>query len=78
MASGWNVGAGELRASPGGLGHAPVTSAHGPQKGTEVERGEGATKMSSLVTEGRARGQPKETQGKWVCPSQHHSLPKPS
>ena len=37
----------------------------------------GAIKRPRLVTEeGGARGEPKETQGKWVCPSPHHSLPK--
>lgn len=45
------MGAGEVRASLGGLGHAPVTRMHGPQKGTEAERGEGAIKRPRLVTE---------------------------
>ena len=48
MASGWNVGAGELRASLGGLGHAPATRAHGPQKGAEVESGEGPQRGPAL------------------------------
>ena len=39
--------------------------------------GGGPIERPRLVTEeGGARGEPKETQGKWVCPSPHHSLPK--
>ena len=62
MASGWNVGAGELRASLGGLGHAPATRVHGPQKGTEVERGRGHKEVQPCDRGGRgtwaAQGDP--------------------
>ena len=50
------MGAGEVRASLGGLGHTPVTRVHGLQKGTEAERGEGAIKRPRLVTEEEGPG----------------------